>query len=402
MSQRKTEIWVTGIGVVCSAGSNYQQFCTALRENTLYAEPTGLTLPVEVWALCKDEIPKHPHFVDDRKCHLGVYAVEQALQDAGYPQGKMSMFMGTGLSSITPAQLEEDLYPFVVNDRFDRRAMARDIYGEKSAPARHEPHRLVEYFQKRYNITGSVGTNFSACAAASQAISEGMRSVERGEVDIAIVGGHDSMAHPMGMLSFVVLGALSETRCRPFDRNRDGFMLGEGSAVLILESAEHAKKRGKTPYARLCGAGSSIDAWNVTAPHPQGNGAELSMHRALQNAKLNPDQIGYINAHGTGTPLGDIAESAAIARVFGSTVPVSSTKGSLGHCIAAAGAIESVVCIAALQKGVLPGTQGLESTDDLGIQVLKTAQPRAVRYTLSNSFGFGGQNSSLIFGKVTS
>ena len=207
------------------------------------------------------------------------------------------------------------------------------------------------------------------------------------------------MDHPMGLLSFVVLGALSSEKCRPFDLHRSGFMLGEGSAVLILERAEHAQKRGKKPYARLVGAGSSIDAWNVTAPHPQGVGAELSMRRALRDAGLQKDDIDYINAHGTGTPLGDQAEAAAIARVFGSSVPVSSIKAAIGHCIAAAGAIEAVACIIALQKQFLPGTVGLEIEDAFDISVVKRGQSASIRYVLSNSFGFGGQNCSLIFGR---
>ena len=177
-------------------------------------------------------------------------------------------------------------------------------------------------------------------------------------------------------------------------------MLGEGSAVLILERAADALKRGAVPYARLCGAGSSIDAWNVTAPHPQGVGAERSMIRALCDAGLKHTDIDYINAHGTGTPLGDIAESSAISRVFGADTPVSSVKGALGHCIAAAGAIEAVVCIAALQKQFLPGTFGLEEEENFEINVVKNAKLISISYTLSNSFGFGGQNSTLIFGAI--
>ena len=396
----ENDIWVTGIGVVCSAGSSFVEVTQSILEHRLCAQPTGLSLPVPMWGICKDPIPFHEHFVDDRKSLLGLFAAEQAMNDAQNPKGPYSIFMGTGLSSITPAQLEEDLYPFVKEGSFDREAMARDLHRKTAAPARHDPHRFVRFLKQKYNATGPCGTNFSACAAASQAIAEGMRVLRRGDAKVAIVGGHDSMAHPMGMLSFVVLGALSPTRCRPFDVRRDGFMLGEGSAVLILERAEDAQKRGVTPYARLCGAGSSIDAWNVTAPHPKGAGAERSMLNALRDAGLHHTDIDYINAHGTGTPLGDIAESSAISRVFGSQTPVSSIKGALGHCIAAAGAIEAVVCIAALQKQFAPGTFGLEEEENFEINVVKSAQLISISYTLSNSFGFGGQNSSLIFGAI--
>jgi 3-oxoacyl-[acyl-carrier-protein] synthase II len=398
--EEKNDIWVTGIGIACSAGMSYTEVCASLKQERLCAESTQLSLPVPLWSICPEPVSKHPYFLDDRKSWLGLYAAEQAVQDAQEPSGVRSIFMGTGLSSITPQQLEEDLYPFIREGIFDRVAMARDLSTHKSAPARHAPNRLVEYLSQKYHATGPCGTSFSACAAASQAIAEGMRTLRRGEADVAIVGGHDSMAHPMGMLSFVVLGALSTTRCRPFDKKRDGFMLGEGSAVLVLERAEEAKKRGVRPYARLCGAGSSIDAWNVTAPHPEGLGAERSMRSALHDADLIAEDIGYINAHGTGTPLGDIAESAAISRVFGARTPVSSIKGALGHCIAAAGAIEAVVCIAALQHQFLPGTVGLETPEDFGIDIVQKARSTSISYTLSNSFGFGGQNSSLIFGAI--
>lgn len=400
MNKTKSDIWVTGIGITCSAGMSFTEFGQSLLEEKLCAQETGLSLPVPLWGICPNEIPEHPHFVDDRKSLLGLLAVEQAMDDAHHPSGTCSIFMGTGLSSITPYQLEEDLYPFIIDGSFDRASMARDLHRKTAAPARHSPHRFVQYLQQKYRAAGPCGTNFSACAAASQAIAEGMRVLRRGGADVAIVGGHDSMAHPMGMLSFVVLGALSSTRCRPFDTRRDGFMLGEGSAVLILERAEDAQKRGVRPYARICGAGSSIDAWNVTAPHPQGLGAERSMRNALFDAGLQSSDIDYINAHGTGTPLGDIAESAAISRVFGAKTPVSSIKGSIGHCIAAAGAIEAVACIAALQKQFIPGTLGLEEPEDFGISVVQRAKLTSISYTLSNSFGFGGQNSTLIFGAI--
>ena len=209
----ENDIWVTGIGIACSAGSSFTEVTQSILDHRLCAQPTGLTLPVPMWGVCRDEIPAHRHFVDDRKSLLGLFAVEQAIQDARNPKGPYSIFMGTGLSSITPFQLEEDLYPFVKDGTFDREAMARDLHRTTAAPARHDPHRFVEFLKQKYNATGPCGTNFSACAAASQAIAEGMRVLRRGGAKVAIVGGHDSMAHPMGMLSFVVLGALSSTRC---------------------------------------------------------------------------------------------------------------------------------------------------------------------------------------------
>lgn len=205
----------------------------------------------------------------------------------------------------------------------------------------------------------------------------------------------------MGLLSFVVLGALSETRCRPFDQNRNGFMLGEGAGMLLLESLESARRRGASILAEIVGAGSSMDAWNPTAPHPEGMGAELSMRRALKDANMVSEQVDYVNAHGTGTPLGDVAESAAIARVFGPSVKVSSIKGSIGHCLAAAGAVEAVACVDMLSEQWLAGTVGLQSIDPAcGVSVVTESEHRDVQTIVSNSFGFGGQNASVIFQSI--
>ena len=209
------------------------------------------------------------------------------------------------------------------------------------------------------------------------------------------------MIHAMGLLSFVVLGALAEERCRPFDRERAGFMIGEGAAILVLESAEHARKRGKGARAQFLGAGTSADAWNVTAPHPEGAGARMAMERALRDAGLESSAIDYVNAHGTGTPLGDRAEASAICGVFGPNTRVASIKGSLGHCIAAAGAIEAVASIASIELGFVPGTFGLQQIDP-ACPIQAETEPLFVptQRVLSNSFGFGGQNCSLVFGRV--
>ncbi|MEC7986356.1 MAG: beta-ketoacyl-[acyl-carrier-protein] synthase family protein [Myxococcota bacterium] len=400
MQGKKNDIWITGIGIICSAGSGYDHFCSALQSHRIFSSPADSSLPVEQLAVVPSPIKAIADFPNDRKSWLAMDAAAQAFSDAGYPQGVLSIFMGTGLSSITPRQMEEDLFPHIRDGRFDRVAMAKDLDVSKVGPRRNLPHRLVEHLKGVYEAKGRCATNFSACAAAAQAIAEGYRVLKRGESDIAMVGGHDSMAHPMGLLSFVVLGALSNSFCRPFDRSRNGFMLGEGSAVLILERAEHARSRGAKPYAKVVGTGSSVDAWNVTAPHPNGEGAEKAMHRALRDASLDSSEIGYINAHGTGTPIGDEAESKAISRVFGDSIPVSSIKGAFGHCIAAAGAIEAVASVAAIEKGCIWGTVGLEEKDDFSINAQKEPQEKSVKYVLSNSFGFGGQNCSLIFGAV--
>jgi 3-oxoacyl-[acyl-carrier-protein] synthase II len=229
-------------------------------------------------------------------------------------------------------------------------------------------------------------------------IAEAARAVARGDVDFALAGGHDAMIHPIGLLSFVVLGALSTTVSRPFDRRRDGFLIGEGAAIFRLETEADARARGAPILARFLGAGTSVDAHNVTAPHPEGHGAALAMTRALRDAGLAPSDIDYVNAHGTGTPVGDRAESLAVRRVLGD-VPVSSFKGAVGHTVAAAGAVELALCLACFRDDVLPGTVGLEEPDpECPANVLVrdvAARPRAI---LSNSFGFGGQNCAIVIG----
>ena len=409
------EVWITGIGTIGSFGSGKQAFLEALLQNRLYASPYEGNLKVGHVARITEDILIPDIFADDRKSNLGLFAAQQAFEDAQLDTTQIcsddiAFFLGTGLSSITPHEIETDIYPHLTihehgHRYFNRVSMATSLSSELPSPKRHEPHRLTTFLQQRYGSSKSkVGTSFSACAAAAQGIAEGMRCIRRGQAQIAIVGGHDSMDHPMGLLSFDVLGALSSDFCRPFDIHRNGFMLGEGATILVLESKEHALKRGVEPLGKMIGAGTSVDAHKATAPHPQGEGAFLAMKRALHDAMISPDQIGYINAHGTGTPLGDIAESIAISRLFGKEQFTSSIKGAIGHTVAAAGAMEAAACILSLQNHILPGTVGFQNKD-IACQVEVVADvldqsPQKYLYALSNSFGFGGQNCSLIFGRV--
>ena len=399
---------VTGVGVVSAAGRGLEALAELLRAGGSAARPAETALPVSRVAAVDLPLPQLADFPDDRKAALAFAAVDDALADARWLPGELApertgVFLGTGLSSVTPHELAEDIYPHLQADgTFDRDAIAADLRPEHVAPRRHMPARVAEALAVRLGARGPVATSFSACAAASQAIAEGYRALARGEVDRVVVGGHDSMLHPLGLLSFVVLGALSPDVARPFDRRRDGFLIGEAACMLVLEREADARARGVPPRARVLGAGSSADAWNVTAPHPEGLGAERAMRRALRDAGLRPEEIDYVNAHGTGTPVGDVAEAAAIGRVFGDRVPVSSTKGALGHTIAACGALEAAVCVAALEGGFLPGTAGLEEADPaLEARVLAAPLDEAPLVVLSNSFGFGGQNGCLIFGRAS-
>lgn len=348
-----------------------------------------------------DHLPADPDFPGDRKAWLASACLGDLI--GSVPDGaRRGLYLGTGLSSLSVGELEEDLYPHLARrpdgtpERFDRASMARDLRGAAWVH-RHLPERVTQALARRIGAV-QAETSFSACAAAAQSIARAARAVAAGEVDVAIAGGHDSMLHALGILSFVVLGALSTGTARPFDRRRDGFLLGEGAALLQLEREADARARGAPILARWLGAGSSIDAWNVTAPHPEGRGAGLAMGRALRAAGLQPQDVDYVNAHGTGTPIGDRAEALAIARLLGD-VPVSSFKGAVGHCIAAAGAVEIALCLASFQQGILPATVGLEEPDPAcPANLLAAPVLRRPAVILSNSFGFGGQNCAILLG----
>ena len=390
-------IAITAAAVRCAAGS-------ALTPPTrCYAVPDPDAAAMGIRGVARATVPEDPRFPDDRKGSLATAVLEQV---RGADHGaRVGIFLGTGLSSLTPDELAVDLYPHVVTSytsgarasRFDRDAMARDLAADRASPRRHQPHRVTE------QLGADVGaivreTSFSACAAAAQSIVQAARAVARGDVDVAYAGGQDSMLHPIGYLSFVVLGALSATAGRPFDQHRDGFLIGEGAAMLRLQResdlgpAERAQVLGW-----IVGGGTSVDAHNATHPHPEGHGAALAMRRALRDAGLDPADIDYVNAHGTGTPVGDEAECLAVHRVLGD-VPVSSFKGAVGHTIAAAGAVELALCLGIFTDHVLPGTPGLEQVDPaLAANVLREPRQSArVRHVLSNSFGFGGQNCAVI------
>ena len=252
-------------------------------------------------------------------------------------------------------------------------------------------------------LEGAVVVNASACAAGGLAIAHAASLIERGAATMVLCGGADSMVNPFGLGGMTRLGAPSSRNegdaCRPFDRRRDGLVIGEGAAMFVLESEERAARRGARPLARILGYGSTQDAYRVTAPRPDGAAAQRAMQLALTRAKLAPSDIGYINAHGTGTPLNDVAEAGAIRATFGD-VPVRSIKGAIGHLMAASGAIEAAACLLPFERGLLPGTANHRDKDPL-CEANVIGAPRAanVDAVLSNSFGFGGQNVSLIFGR---
>jgi 3-oxoacyl-[acyl-carrier-protein] synthase II len=393
------EILVTGVGVVTGYGPGLAALTSGLGEHRGAGRPTRSSevagLPIQKLS-APDAAAPPPAFEEDRKVALLFEAASQ-LPALSPSERSCGVFLGTGLSSVTPAELEEDLFPHLVDGRFERASLARDLQPHAGAPGRHLPGRAAAALAASLGLDGPVLTSFSACAASAQAIGAAVQAIRRGEIERAIVGGQDAMAHPLGALSFLLLDTLCAEACRPFDLRRDGFMLGEGAAVLLLESVEAARGSGRRVLARLLGVGASVDAHAVTAPHPDGHGAWLTMKRSLEDAQLPPEAVDQVNAHGTGTPVGDQAEALAIRRLLPEDTPVCSIKGAVGHTIAAAGAVELAATIGAMNAGFSPGTVNCEQPDPAcPIRVQTSPERGAPGLVLSNSFGFGGQNASIL------
>lgn len=264
-----------------------------------------------------------------------------------------------------------------------------------------------------FGLRGPNETVCTACASSSHAIAAAFRMIQTGKADLMICGGSEAPINPLILAAFSSMNALSkrddepEKASRPFDKNRDGFVLGEGAGILVLESFEHAKARKASVYAEIAGAGSSADAFHITSPDPDGSGAESAMRAALADAAITPDEISAVTAHGTGTIANDVTETKALKAVFGDLaykIPVNSIKSMLGHALGAAAALEAVSAVSSLIEGVIPPTINLENPDpecDLNY-VPNAARKASLKYVMTDSFGFGGQNSVLIFKSVNS
>ena len=344
-------------------------------------------------------------------------AAQQALADAGVLEdGRVDRTrFGVYLGSGEGIQDFPNLISLIAQTyRRDNRTLDTAAFTRGALKAFHAGH---ESEQELHTTAGHLGAHFglegpnynclTACAASSQALGEAVEMIRHGDADLMLAGGSHSMIHPLGVTGFNLLTALStrndapQQASRPFDLHRDGFVLGEGAGMLILEEFEHARRRGANVYAEMTGYGSTADAFRVTDSHPDGRGAIACIAQALKDSGLPPEEIGYINAHGTSTKVNDSVETLAVKKVFGEQaykIPVSSSKSMLGHLIAAAGAVELITCVMALRRGVLPPTINYETPDpECDLDYLPNApREKRIRHALSNSFGFGGQNISLI------
>ena len=419
----RSRVAITGIGLRTPLGRSFDEFKRRLlsgesavgpiRAFDASAFPTRLACEISDHDLehLPPELAEAFRGLDDRKGELALAAALDALRDHGeaLPAGA-ALTYGTGLSSVSRRELCADALPYVdAAGRFDyERFASHPPARPHQAPRRHDVDRPMALLRAHLGLSGPYTGHFSACAAGAAAIGHAADQVRRGEVEVALAGAADSMIHPFGLLPFILLGAASpnsdpKKAARPFDKHRDGFVMGEAGVFFVLEREDRARAAGRRIYGYILGHGTSADAHNVTAPHPEGAGAERAMRRALADAGLRPEHVDYINAHGTGTPLNDVVEAGAIARVFGlgsSMPPTSSCKAQLGHAIAAAGALELAACLAAFDGGHLPPnphTTEVDARIDIHL-VGREAKALMPAVIASNSFGFGGQNATLVLG----
>jgi 3-oxoacyl-[acyl-carrier-protein] synthase II len=405
---------VTGMGLISPLGLNLAESWSGLVNGksgiaTITSfDPTAFDCKIagEVKGFNPDEyVPKKEQKKMDRFIQFSMAATKMAIEDAQIKiteeeSPRAGAIIGVGMGGL----------PY--------------IEAQHTTLMERGPGRLSPFFipsvitnmasgqvSMAYNLKGPNYCVTSACASGAHAIGEAAEFIRNGRCDIMIAGGSESTMSAMAIGGFAAMRAMSTRNdnptaaSRPWDRDRDGFVLAEGCGILILEDYEYASQRGAKIYAEICGYGTSSDAYHMTSPAPGGAGAASAMNYALQDAGVKPEQVDYINAHGTSTPVGDELETQAVKSVFGAHAKklwVSSTKSMIGHTLGAAGAVESVICIQALKTGVVPPTINLDNpSDDCDLDyVPKTAREKKMNYVLNNSFGFGGTNCSVLFGKI--
>jgi 3-oxoacyl-[acyl-carrier-protein] synthase II len=428
----KRRVVITGMGAITPVANRVDElFAAQIAGRSGVGAITHFdasTFPTRFAAEVKDfQLDRYVHDAErwdecGANTHFALAAARQAVEDAGLldmtgvDPTRFGVYLGAGEGT-------QDFHCIVSmaarSYRADRQAL--DPVALSAAALRNyrpgheyeqELHTTPAHVAEVFGLEGPNYNCFTACAAGSQALGEALEMIRRGDADLMLAGGSHSMIHPLGVTGFNLLTALSTRNgdpthaSRPFDLHRDGFVLGEGAGMLVLEEWEHARRRGAKIHAELTGYGSTGDAYRVTDSHPEGRGAVACMASALADAGLSPDDVGYINAHGTSTRVNDRSETKAIKKVFGEAAyrtPVSSSKSMLGHLIAAAGPVELIICVEALRHGVLPPTINYETRDpecDLDY-IPNQAREKRVGHALSNSFGFGGQNVSLIVSRFS-
>jgi 3-oxoacyl-[acyl-carrier-protein] synthase II len=383
---------VTGRGVVSPVATGVEAFFDAL-----LGMESGIT--DEGVATCADfdaesvMTPKEARRTD-RFAQLAIGAADQAVAEAGIPDGvdpsRIGVIVGTGVGGLTTLQRECQTWL----EEGDRAVSPLFV-------PMMMPNAAAGQIAMRHKLHGPGFSIASACSTGAHSIGEAARMISRGEADAVVAGGTEAALVGLCLAAFRKMGALSRDGVsRPFDTRRDGFVMGEGSAVLVLEREDHARARGAQIFARVTGYGASNDAFHITQPEENGRGAVEAMTAALRDAGLSPSDVGYVNAHGTSTPINDRVEAIALRKVLGEDgPPVSSCKGAVGHTLGAAGAIEALACVEALRRGALPPTLGLEDIDPECAADHIAGAPREapdLKVAMSNSFAFGGQNATLV------
>jgi 3-oxoacyl-[acyl-carrier-protein] synthase II len=411
----KRRVVITGMGVVCPLATDVKTYWDGL-----LAGKSGIgrielidtsAFKVKIGGEVKNWQPDK--YMDSRAAHrldrfaqFAMVAAGEAIRDAGLDWAREDVarcgsIVGSGIGGLTEYEGQ--------HTKFVHGGGPRGI--SPFVIPKMMPNSAAANISIHYGLCGPSRAVSTACASAADAIADAMRCIQRDEADIVVAGGSEAAIVYMGLGGFISARALSQRNdephraSRPFDRDRDGFVLSEGSGILILEEYERARRRDARVYAELLGAGVSADAYNITAPHPEGTGASRAMQLALRDARLGPGDVQYVNAHGTSTELGDAAETRAIKIVFGEharRVAISSTKSMVGHLLGASGGVETVATALTIRTGVIHPTINLDTPDpacDLDYVPLRAREMR-VRRAISNSFGFGGHNTCLVLGAV--
>ncbi len=421
----RRRVVVTGLGLITPLGTgvteNWDRLLAGVSGIRRLAMAEAIGAPVKAagnvtagdWQAARDAFPQDAINEGERRTLFALWAAKSALHDAQLSEGPFEQYRcGVALAAGLGINRLEDVARWVdSNRRFDIPRFGREYTAiHPESIMRNNSNRPAALIARRFDLHGMNLTVTTACASGTQAIGTAFRAIQRGDAAVMLAGGADSMINPIGLVFFALLGAASAssddpaTICRPFDRKRSGLVMGEGAGFALLEEEGHALRRGAKIYAEVSGYGTSLDAYQVTAPHPAGRGAESSMMRALQDAGMHPREIDYINAHGTSTKLNDVAETTAIKAVFqehARKLAVSSSKSMIGHLLAAAGAPEFVYTILSVQHDAVHPTINLTHPDpkcDLDY-VAEGQRLMKVRAALSNSIGFGGQNASIIVRK---
>lgn len=410
---KKKRVVITGIGIVSSLGHNrettWDRVCAGesgadyIQQFDARSWPTKIACEVKDFSFDKDCVDRASYSFVNRPISFGVQAAKEAVNDSRILEfvdpSRLGISIGAGVGPVTPKFVKKVI---------DRKSLAE--LGNDAKQVRNHPGILVGLLSEKWKALGPMTTIHSACASSGQSLGQAFLQIQRGEADAIIAGGSDSLSAELLLAGFCTLGTLStqnedpKSASKPFDRNRDGFVAGEGAAMLILEEYEFAKKRGAKIYAEFCGYGETESAYRVTDLPENGRGIVEAMHLALEQSDFPIEKVDYVNAHGTSTELNDRVEALAIRRVFGARGVhplVSSTKSEIGHLISAAGAMEAAFCALAIKTGRVPPNRNLQETDcGHDISFVEEERSLPIRAAISNSIGFGGSNTCIALKQV--